>query len=566
MKPKILVIDDVYGCCWNNRNRQIEDFCVRLELEDVTGNCSSEDSIENPIAEAVFCSGQILKENYIQNDLEGTLKKIKVGWDQSPRWALILLDLHFATGTLNENGKATGVDSDRIPENYFGLTILEALHNDRITLDIPIVLLSAMEREKIEKRFSGHALGFVDKTDISKETLKEQLFLNGLLEDSDTKGHSVYFLECLRQVRRACQGGNSNALILGNSGTGKELIAEYFHKHSPNLQGPFIPLFTQGVPESLIEDRLFGHKAGAFNGAKTDQPGQAELANNGTLFIDEFGDIPPTVLIKLLRLMDPNLREVQRLGDNQIQTLNLQIVMATNHKDILSTDDFRINFTRRVDAIIDLPDLRERPEDIPLFVEYFINKFTEKYQAEPRKATTEALERLKAYPWPGNVGQLEKVIEKAIRDYKYLRILHENHLTLEEPEKQESIEKYVPTTPREHATSNINDLISFMDAMTFSACQPADLRGKLDHLQASYARLLAKYITAAFKATSKNKTEQNPDGELNLEGAMKLITGNNNLKGKAPGQLFKRLFKNNLNVIKKLNEPLLNEAAKRAEL
>jgi transcriptional regulator with GAF, ATPase, and Fis domain len=359
--PRVLIIDDVYG----KEKKEQENFCLRLGLK----NPLSTMEIEEPLAEAVFCRGQVETDGQVKNDLEGTLKFIREGWEQYPRWALVLLDLHFDTGRYMY---------DRNPEKYFGLTILKALHHSIEFRDLPVIILSAMDRSTIETVFSEHgARGFVDKSKLNKAKLQELLFHHGLVQPPDESfiGQSVELLKCLREARTRARIKDGNILILGESGTGKELLAEYIHRQSGRI-GEFKSLFTQGVPENLIEDLLFGHVKGAFTDARGDQAGAAELADKGTLFIDEFGNIPASIQPKLLRLLDKKTREVQRLGSQQPKKLDLLTVMATNRLDILSSDGIRKDLLSRVNAAnpILLPPLRDREEDILLLAEFFIGK------------------------------------------------------------------------------------------------------------------------------------------------------------------------------------------------
>ena len=366
-KPRILWIDDLYGKTENGHNRDRDTLCSRLGVKDITGDCiphreqeanlkpllviddletEDVDSIEydedEVIADVIFCRGQIEVSGNVQNDLQGTIEVVRNGWEQPPRWGLLLLDMHFATGTIGSDGEPIGKAEDRDPEKYFGLTILDSLWQDTDLREIPVVITSAMGRETIERRFTSQGVwAFVDKGDLNKAKLQELLVNYGLLRDEKIIGHSLPLIKCLREARQRSHIPNENILILGENGTGKELLAEYIHRQSGKT-AQYVPFFPQGVPETLIEDQLFGHKKGAFTGANTDRPGAAELANQGTLFIDEFGDIPATIQSKLLRLLDKNIRETQRLGEQRVRKLeNLQIIMATEREEILSGSNFR---------------------------------------------------------------------------------------------------------------------------------------------------------------------------------------------------------------------------------
>ncbi len=531
--PKILIIDDDYGHNRGGRNVDRDDFCVSRAIKDVTGDITPED-IQNPIVEAVFYSGQINDAGFIKNDISGTLDAIKMGWRQWPRWALILLDLRFVTGKLNGKGIPVGNQNDDDPKYYFGLEILSMIANDPLLHDIPIIILSSMARQTVEKQFSELGVrDFIDKKDLTSKKLKLFLATYGLLEDDDIIGCSVPLLKCLRTARRRAQYGNDNILILGETGTGKELLAKYIHKQSPYCQNRFVKLNTQGVPDTLIEDKLFGHKKGAYNGANSEQPGAAELANNSTLFIDEFGDIPANIQSKLLDLIDKNIRTVQRLGSNDSKKLELQIVMATNRMDIMTSDNFRkdILYRAKITDPIILPPLRERREDIPLLAEFFLRKYeNETHEAEHRDIDKEALHLLMDHDWPDNIRGLEQVIELAVSKYKGLKILSKNHISLAADSKAETTSKPVISQKlkrdirSEDITLSINELIACINNFEFDDDNSIQWQWKGNDLREAFFHLMERYLRAGLEATRKINFED-PKGKIQHTPAINLILG-----------------------------------------
>jgi transcriptional regulator with GAF, ATPase, and Fis domain len=553
--PRVLIIDDVYG----KEKKEQDNFCLRLGLK----NPLSSLEVEGPIADAVFCRGQVETDSQVKNDLEGTLKFIRDGWAQYPRWALVLLDLHFDTGNYTY---------DRDPEKYFGLTILKVLHHSTEFRDLPVIILSAMERSSIETIFSEHgALGFVDKSRLNKTKLQELLFHYGLVQPPDETfiGRSVEFLKCLREARTRARIKDGNILVLGENGTGKELLAEYIHRQSEKT-GEYKSLFTQGVPENLIEDLLFGHVKGAFTDAKFDQAGAAELADKGTLFIDEFGNIPASIQSKLLRLLDKKTREVQRLGSQQPKKLDLLTVMATNKLDILTSDDFRKDLLFRVNAAnpILIPPLRDREEDILLLAEFFTGKFEKDFNALQRSISPEAREALLTYHWPGNIRELETVIENAVYNYKELRTLSANHLKLERGLPKEPVlitvprNTEAPVIPASDAKNkDFKSLIDTLKTYDFEHFKKEDLKGKLPQAQDAYALFLARYLIAALKSTLTYTTKK-PEGEISYHPAMKLSAGDFEMKATPAKRLLNNLLKISPGVIKELveTEPILKEA------
>ncbi|MGD2084548.1 MAG: sigma 54-interacting transcriptional regulator [Candidatus Aminicenantes bacterium] len=552
--PRILIIDDVYG----QEKKEQENFCLRLGLK----NPLSDLEVGEPIAEAVFCRGQVETDGQVKNDLEGTLKFIKNGWMTYPRWALVLLDLHFDTGNY----------ADREPEKYFGLTILKALNHAKEFNDLPVIILSAMDRSPIETIFSEHgALGFVDKSRLNRTKLQELLFHHGLVQPLEEEfiGQSIEFLKCLREARKRARIKDGNILILGENGTGKELLAEYIHRQSGRI-GEFKLLFTQGVPENLIEDLLFGHVKGAFTDAKSDQAGAAELADKGTLFIDEFGNIPASIQPKLLRLLDKKTREIQRLGSQKPKKLDLLVVMATNKLDVLSSDDFRKDLLFRVNASnpILLPPLRERKEDILLLAEFFTRKFEKDFIAQPRNISNEARGTLLSYHWPGNIRELETVIENSVYNYKELRTLSANHLKLERGLHKKSVPIVESREIEEPVISSLdvkridfNSIVEILTTFGFEHFKKEDLKGKLPQFQDAYALFLARYLIAAFKATL-TYTSKKPGGEISYHPAIKLITNDFNMKATPAKRLLNNLLKISPGAIKELVgvDPILKEA------
>ncbi len=207
---------------------------------------------------------------------------------------------------------------------------------------------------------------------------------------------------------------SSTVLITGESGTGKEVVARLLHSESANPEGPFVAINIGGVPESLLESELFGYEKGAFTGAAERKRGMFELASSGTLFLDEIGDMPIHLQVKMLRVLQE--RKVQRLGGTQPIPINARIVAATNQEleELLSEGRFREDLYYRLNVIrIEVPPLRERRGDIPVLAGYFVEKLNRQMGRKLRGLEPEALARLSAYNFPGNVRELENAIERA---------------------------------------------------------------------------------------------------------------------------------------------------------
>ncbi len=207
---------------------------------------------------------------------------------------------------------------------------------------------------------------------------------------------------------------NSTVLIRGESGVGKELIADAIHMASNRINKPFIKVNCSALPESLIESELFGHEKGAFTGADAQRKGRFELADKGTIFLDEIGDIPLSAQVKILRIIQQ--RQFERLGGTETISTDVRIIAATNRKleDMIKDGEFREDLYYRINVFpIFIPPLRERRNDIPLLVDHFIEKFNRQNNSKIKRITTSALNMLMVYSWPGNIRELENCIERA---------------------------------------------------------------------------------------------------------------------------------------------------------
>ena len=207
----------------------------------------------------------------------------------------------------------------------------------------------------------------------------------------------------------------TTVLITGESGTGKELVARALHEHSTRKDKPFIKVNCAAIPKELIESELFGYERGAFTGAVSSKPGRFELANGGTLFLDEVGEIPVEMQVKLLRALQES--EFERVGGIKTIHVDVRLVAATNRdlKKLIAANAFREDLFYRLNVVsIRLPALRERETDIPLLVEHFLAKFNERLKKQVIGVEPEALDILSAYGWPGNIRELENVMERSV--------------------------------------------------------------------------------------------------------------------------------------------------------
>jgi two-component system, NtrC family, response regulator PilR len=207
----------------------------------------------------------------------------------------------------------------------------------------------------------------------------------------------------------------ANVLILGESGTGKELVAQAIHENSSRRNGPFVVINCGGIPENLLESELFGYIKGSFTGAYSDKAGLFEIAHGGTIFLDEIAELPPLLQVKLLRVVQE--KTFRRIGGSEDIRVDVRIISATNQSltDNVKTGTFREDLYYRLNVIpLHLPPLRERKEDIPVLTKHFIEKYSREFGKEIKTISAYALELLMQYPFPGNIRELENIIERSI--------------------------------------------------------------------------------------------------------------------------------------------------------
>ncbi len=242
--------------------------------------------------------------------------------------------------------------------------------------------------------------------------LREQLRERYRFDEITGTSHA---LEEVLNLAGRVAGSSATVLLLGESGTGKELIARVIHYHSPRADKPFIKVNCAALPETLLESELFGHEKGAFTGAAVRRIGRFEAADQGTLFLDEIGDVPPAVQVKLLRVLQE--REFERLGGNQTVRVDVRIIAATNRnlEKAMREGTFREDLYYRLNVVtVAIPPLRERKEDIPALMEHFIAKYSTTNRKTISGVTAEARDLLMRYSYPGNVRELENIMERAV--------------------------------------------------------------------------------------------------------------------------------------------------------
>jgi len=247
------------------------------------------------------------------------------------------------------------------------------------------------------------------------ENLKKQM---EVLNTTETAYEIIGESDAMRNVFDMIEklsGADANVLILGENGTGKDLIARAIYHHSPRAGKVFVSIDLGTIPDSLFESELFGYEKGAFTDAKKEKPGRMEAASGGTLFLDEIANLSLPMQAKMLTAIEK--RTISRLGSNQSIPVNVRLISATNtdiHREV-ENGNFRQDLLYRINTIeLHIPPLRERGRDIQLLAEYFLQKFSSKYKKQIKGITTDAKTKLESYNWPGNVRELQNAVERAV--------------------------------------------------------------------------------------------------------------------------------------------------------
>lgn len=254
----------------------------------------------------------------------------------------------------------------------------------------------------------------IERVRLLKENVRLQSELFDKFKIEGIVGKSAMMQQAMEIIRKV-SSSSVTVLIRGESGTGKELIARAIHYNSPRQTKPFTALNCAAIPENLFESELFGYEAGAFTGAVGRKEGLFEMANGGTLFLDEIGDLPLVTQSKLLRVLQD--KEIRRIGGKETKKIDVRIITATN-KDMekeIADGRFREDIYYRLKVVtISLPPLRERLEDIPVLVDFFIKKYNQVFGRRIKSIEPAAMKALAGYNWPGNIRQIESVIERAV--------------------------------------------------------------------------------------------------------------------------------------------------------
>jgi len=381
MKGKLLIIDD---------DRQILESLVLLLKYDF----GKIDTLSSP--------------NLILNSME------------QKQYDLILLDMNFAAKISSGNEGIFWLR--RILKMDPEIAVIMITAYGDVDLAVKAMKIGAMDF--IQKPWNSEKLITTLKTvyqlQQSKKKLKKLEHNNLALKEDLEKFYPEFIGESkpvkgIFRVIAKVAGTDANVLIQGENGTGKDLVAREIHRQSGRANEPFVPVDLASLSPTLFESELFGHVKGAFTDAKSDRPGRFETAHGGTLFLDEIGNLPLSLQSKILTVLES--RKVNRLGSNESIPIDIRLISATNNDLLRLTEDhlFREDLLYRINTVkIDMPPLRDRLDDIILLTEYFLGKFSVKYQKPALRIGQKALEKLQHYPWPGNVRELQHTIENAV--------------------------------------------------------------------------------------------------------------------------------------------------------
>ncbi len=324
----------------------------------------------------------------------------------------------FLNRTLSRSGLAAGEISFLCVPIRSGDDVLGALSVDRVyhegnAFDEDLRLLTIIaamvgQAVKLDRLVADERQRLVAEKDRLQADLVKKYNITNIIGNSKAM-HQVFAM--IAQVAKS----NATVLVRGESGTGKELVAHAIHYGSPRAKRPFVKVNCSAIPETLIESELFGHEKGSFTGATARKPGKFELAEGGTIFLDEIGEVNPATQVKLLRVLQE--KEFERVGGWETIKVNVRIIAATNRnlEDAMAEGTFREDLYYRLNVFpIYMPALRERKTDILLLAEHFLDAYARENGKEIRRITTPAIDMLVAYHWPGNVRELENCVERAV--------------------------------------------------------------------------------------------------------------------------------------------------------
>lgn len=546
--PRILVIDDQYGRC--GLGSEFRDavgpeifaafvadrraLCTNFGLVDITGDVRAR-AQDEPLSEAIFCPAQVWNGSSarIENSAAVALEIARRGWPfpNQSRWALILLDLRFTYGAVNQFG-------DPEQGTLFGLEVLLPLLLREVDPELPIVILSSTPREENNARARTlGALDFIQRLpgvgappSVCRHALKETLFQHGLIPDSLgwVAGESLEILRTLRQARRASRSADT-ILIQGETGSGKGLLARYIHKMSERRDGPLEVFNAAQRPPELQADELFGHWKGAFTDAREDSAGLWERADGGTVFIDEVADLDPAVQLRLMQPIEE--RRVRRLGHapkgaEPERSVDVRVILASNRR-LEDQPTIKKDFLNRINALtIEIPSLRERPRDIPELARRILERLAPVWRG---RLLPDAIMALQAHEWrQGNVRELRNVLARAMANFP------DQDITARDLE--------LAVDPSGHSESEARDIPSagWSDFVEALRSEPRSWRREeVDswkrQLPGAFLEIVAAALVWSIRATREG-------GKMNYTAAARLLAGQPSMTTMQAKRFLKRVL------------------------
>lgn len=531
--PHILVVDDQFAR--NGTERALFLKNTGLAIGTVGGSETG-----TPYAEVVFCSGQREEGNRLINDYRVVREVVAAS-----NWSLVLLDVQFDSGELDEYGRPSGQPGD----DGFGMMVNRQLKAE--FPDLPVITLTSKRNDEIAETdtpyLSKHRLGsyelrlkLLEYGRVDAEALRGPLGL-----DAQVCAEDPATLAAFRDVFMHAKS-NASILILGESGTGKEVLARYVYRIS-GRKGKFLPVNVAAIPSDLVESELFGIGKGIASSVGA-RPGKFELASGGTLFLDEIGDMPLETQAKVLRALQE--RRIVRVGEANEIPIDIQLVCATSRdlENRVVSGSFRGDLLHRINTItITMPPLRERRKDIAPLARIFLEKFTHRQDKTGLSFSAEAVSLLQAQQFPGNVRQLENLVERLVSSAGHHQIIGKREVLEAIGNGGRAIPTHpqpseIHTEPPESSPGvgyrelNLNEALAALNDVCISKDDP-QLKGALARLDEVTQRLRQRLAGAALERCRNPITNQ-----LKREPAMQLLTGDENLKQSGPKRVINTIL------------------------
>jgi DNA-binding NtrC family response regulator len=533
--PRILVVDDQFARNATERFLFLRD--TGLAHGEVGGGIASK-----PYAEVTFCSGQREEGTRLVNDYFVVRAAIAAG-----EWALVLLDVQFDSGERDADGQPAGQPGD----DLFGVTIRQQLRED--FPDLPVAMLTSKRQNEIGETdtpyLSKHKLGSYELRRLLLRLGRMDAAASRTLLGLDTRvcADDPASLAAFRQAF-VHAGTNVSVLILGESGVGKEVVARYVHRLSARSSGPFVAVNVAAIPRDLVEADLFGIGKRVASSVDARQ-GKFELASGGTLFLDEIGDMPMDVQAKVLRALQE--RKIVRVGEAEEISVDIRLICATS-RDLASrvkSGNFRSDLLYRINTVpIIVPPLRERTQDIAPLARRFLDEFAARQGKSSLLFSADALAVLEAQTFPGNVRELENLVEHLASAAGHHQILGRDNVLEALGSKSEPLSATQPLREPPASLQTLSEadivprmpslgiLADWLDRVSVDKDDPA-LKGIKPKLDAATLRLSQRLVGAALE-----RCRDPNDNTLNRQSSMRLLTGDGSLKGKGPARIVNEIL------------------------